>query len=79
MKQYQAGEREQERDEYQQKLNNLEMMVKEKERKEGTKQRLLAQVCGIFSELFFSFIFKGGGQCIIDFGYGDNISKVSDR
>ena len=65
LKQFQVGEREQERDEYQQKLVNLEMMIKEKDRKEGTKQRLLAQVCEISSGHLF--IIKGEGCCFIEF------------
>jgi len=40
---FQAAEREQERDEYQQKLSLLESKVKDKDRKEGTNQRLATQ------------------------------------
>jgi hypothetical protein len=42
--QFQAAEREQERDEYQHKLNHLEAMIKERDRKQGASDRLSTQV-----------------------------------
>jgi hypothetical protein len=42
--QFQAAEREQERDEYQQKLNQMEVMIKERDRRQGASERLSTQV-----------------------------------
>lgn len=47
MYQYQAVEREQERDEYQAKITQLESLVKERDRKDGVTQRLTTEVCYI--------------------------------
>lgn len=56
MLQEQTIEREQERDEYQTKINKLELQLKDKERHENAKFRLNDEVGSVYDRCYMTFL-----------------------